>query len=443
MRVPATANSFGEELFRAPRSQGARPSRTRDFVTGNLLRRLAFLLSCLTLCGAQAGELELRHQISGLNSQFSYTGRDFGEYVATSRAMIAATRTDLQGADADETVAGNSPFLLLPDATCPPGAPHAYRQGVLLTHGLTDSPYSMRYLARYFQSRCFVVYAILLPGHGTRPGDLLEVGWPDWTEAVKFGVTALAGSVDQVYLGGLSTGAALSVYHAGQDATIRGLFLFSPAIAVSSLAPVSCLLNGLGVLREKSRWLDLLPDEDTFKYESFAANAGCQIHKLTREIRPARSSKPVTIPLFIAASADDETVKIAATLELFKAASSTAKQMLLYGEELPSGADPAVELVPVRDPGARILGSAHTALVMAPADEHYGAAGAYRLCAIYFDKEPEAYRACKAGKADYLGEISAANRKLGVIQRLTFNPKFAHMLASLSAFLDRLESSEP
>lgn len=430
MRVPVTAESAQERFS------------WRGALAGSL-RRLALLLGCLTLCGAQAGELDLRHQASGLNSRFSYTGHDFSEYAATSRAMIAATRTDLQGADAEKTVTGNSPFLLLPDATCPPGAAHAYRKGVLLTHGLTDSPYTTRDLARYFQSRCFVVYALLLPGHGTRPGDLLEVRWPDWAAAVKFGVTALAAQVERVYMGGFSTGAALSVYHAGRDPAIRGLFLFSPAIAVSSLAPVSCLLNGLGILREKSRWLDLLPDEDAFKYESFAANAGCQIHKLTREIQPARSSKPLTIPLFIAASADDETVKPAATLKLFKAASSPLKHMLLYGEELPAGADPAVELVPVRDPGARILGSAHTALVMAPTDEHYGETGAYRLCTIYFGKQPEAYRACKAGKAGYLGEISAANRKLGIIQRLTFNPKFADMLASLSAFLDRLESSEP
>lgn len=430
MRALATAKAAGRRFC------------WRKTLTENLSRLPAFLLGCLTFCGAQAGELALRHQVSGLNSEFSYTGNDFNEYIAASRDMIAAARTDLQGADAEKTVAGNSPFLLLPDADCPPGGARAHRQGILLTHGLTDSPYLMWDLARYFQSRCLLVYGILLPGHGTRPGDLLDVGWADWMNAVKFGVTALAAQVDRVYMGGFSTGAALSVYHAGKNQTIKGLFLFSPAIAVSPLAPVACLLNGLGILREKSHWLDLLPDEDTFKYESFAANAGCQIHKLTREIRPARSSKPVTIPLFIAASADDATVKTAATLELFKAAPSTVKQMLLYGEELPAGADPAVELVPVRDPGARILGSAHTALVMAPADEHYGEAGAYRLCAIYFDKEPEAYRACKAGKADYLGEISATNRKLGVIQRLTFNPKFADMLNSLSAFLDRLESNE-
>ena len=53
------------------------------------------------------------------------------------------------------------------------------RGSVLLAHGLTDSPYSMRALAAFFRERGFYVLALRLPGHGTIPGALRHVSWRD------------------------------------------------------------------------------------------------------------------------------------------------------------------------------------------------------------------------------------------------------------------------
>lgn len=62
------------------------------------------------------------------------------------------------------------------------------RGGVLLIHGLSDSPYHMRALARIFAEQGFHVIALRLPGHGTIPGALTKVKWQDWYRAVKAGV---------------------------------------------------------------------------------------------------------------------------------------------------------------------------------------------------------------------------------------------------------------
>jgi hypothetical protein len=43
---------------------------------------------------------------------------------------------------------------------------------VVLLHGLTDSPYSLRHIARRYAANGFVVVAIRLPGHGTVPAGL-------------------------------------------------------------------------------------------------------------------------------------------------------------------------------------------------------------------------------------------------------------------------------
>jgi alpha-beta hydrolase superfamily lysophospholipase len=67
----------------------------------------------------------------------------------------------------------------------PPGAPAG---SVVLLHGLTDAPYSLRHVALRYRDRGFVVVAIRLPGHGTVPAGLTRVEWDDWSEATRLAV---------------------------------------------------------------------------------------------------------------------------------------------------------------------------------------------------------------------------------------------------------------
>jgi hypothetical protein len=132
--------------------------------------------------------LEARHRPSGLNSAFNGNpsvsgGRlSFADYVARNRAMLR--RVHAGAADLDRIIDGNAPFELAPLPGFAPGQQKAYRRGVLLTHGLSDSPYTMRHLAEFFRQNGFRVMAILLPGHGTQPGDLLDVTWQEWAKAL-------------------------------------------------------------------------------------------------------------------------------------------------------------------------------------------------------------------------------------------------------------------
>jgi hypothetical protein len=69
----------------------------------------------------------------------------------------------------------NRSYSLEPDGP-PVGA-------VVLLHGLTDSPYSLRHIARRYRDKGFVAIAIRLPGHGTVPAALTDVEWEDWDAA--------------------------------------------------------------------------------------------------------------------------------------------------------------------------------------------------------------------------------------------------------------------
>ena len=165
----------------------------------------------------------------------------------------------------------------------------------------------MRYLAAFFQQSGFRVMAILLPGHGTQPGDLLDVGWREWSKAVAYGVDRLAEEVDEIYLGGYSAGAALSVYQSVHDKRVRGLFLFSPAFKVTPRAAYANLHRLYSWLIPSAKWVCIAPDRSLYKYESLPKNAAAQMHALSRRLNSLLREHEVRIPIFTAASEDDMT----------------------------------------------------------------------------------------------------------------------------------------
>jgi esterase/lipase len=422
-------------------------------MSAGVRREAMRLLCCLLLacgvplaCQAASAEDEVsaeRFQASGLNSSFAARGTSIPEYVALARKMVANGRVDLTGAERERVIEGNAPFDLLPPGTCPAGKSRTYRRGIVLTHGLTDSPYFMRGLARFFQENCFRVLAILLPGHGTRPGDLLQVKWQDWLDAERFGVDALAQEVDDVYLLGFSMGGSLSLYESLQDKRVRGLFLFAPAIQVSRRAVMADLLEAVGAVAPRLRWVDVMPDEDPFKYESFPANAAFQIHLLSVQLR-SELVKRILIPTFLAVSEDDATVDASAALVFFRLAVHPLSTAVLYSARKDASvAEVSPDKVLVVDsavPGQRIIGSAHTALVVPPDDPHYGMHRDYANCQHYFPGQQREYRLCKSGNADFLGEITASNLKRGVVERLMYNPNFDALRLALKRFVDSLPS---
>ncbi len=147
----------------------------------------------------------------------------------------------------------------------------APRAGVILIHGLTDSPYVFRAVASRLHERGCWVVVLRLPGHGTAPSALTHIDWRDWAAAVRMAAKDLRKRLPAqtpLYLVGFSTGAALAVEYSlarlegeqlpGADA----LVLLSPAIGVDPLAWLAVwqerasMLPGLGevgVARPHSR----------------------------------------------------------------------------------------------------------------------------------------------------------------------------------------------
>jgi carboxylesterase len=115
--------------------------------------------------------------------------------------------------------------------------------GVLLCHGFTGSPQSVRPWAEYLAEQDLTVSLPRLPGHGTTWQDLARTGGEDWYAAVDAAFGALARRCEQVYVFGLSMGGCLALRLAETHGrAVRGLVLVNPSLAPDTklflLAPV-------------------------------------------------------------------------------------------------------------------------------------------------------------------------------------------------------------
>lgn len=101
---------------------------------------------------------------------------------------------------------------------------------MLVLHGLTSTPQSVRSLAEAFASAGFTVELPLLPGHGGSTEDLLQSRWSDWAKASEEACAELVASCESVVVAGLSMGASLALWLASRHAEIEGVVAVNPLL---------------------------------------------------------------------------------------------------------------------------------------------------------------------------------------------------------------------
>ena len=169
------------------------------------------------------------------------------------------------------------------------------KMGVLLLHGMSDSPYSLHAQAEYMQKQGVWVVAMRMPGHGTIPSGLTGIQWQDMAAVVKIGMERLAEKLGNkpIHIMGYSTGASLALNYtlsALKDDTLTlpsSLIFYSPAIGVSKAAPFAVWQSRIGHFFSlpKLEWNSIEPEYDPFKYNSFAVNAGDQVYRVCKEVQ--------------------------------------------------------------------------------------------------------------------------------------------------------------
>ena len=103
--------------------------------------------------------------------------------------------------------------------------------GVLLCHGFTGTPQSMRPWGEFLADRGYTVRIPLLPGHGTTWQEMNSTTWQDWYGCVDASFRELHQTCERVIVGGLSVGGALALQLAQEHGPrISGLVLVNPAV---------------------------------------------------------------------------------------------------------------------------------------------------------------------------------------------------------------------
>lgn len=350
----------------------------------------------------------------------------------------------------------------------------ANTDGILLVHGLTDSPYLMRDLGDELArqpiapGRCVQVRSLLLPGHGTRPGDLVQTDYAQWIAAVGYGVGSFAGVAAQVHLVGFSTGGALGIYWAYQQKTqplaapLASLVLLSPAIEPKNRKAKNPFLpwakDKLSGWIQAWRWQDTHLDQDFAKYESFAVHAALQISLLDASLRDRLKEAPIPLPVYMALSFNDNTVESSESIQAFVSTTDPRNRMLLAAH----GADAAstqkdplqrITVVPaaLAFAGLTVGDFSHTSWPVKPDNPHYGIKGNYADCKHYA-KDPKqiaqfcacstpamqvAACATRATSAVLYGEapVPPSLPPATILRRLSFNPYFDRMAGEIRMFL--------
>jgi carboxylesterase len=99
---------------------------------------------------------------------------------------------------------------------------------VLVLHGFTGNPQSMRPLAEAVAAAGFTVDLPLLPGHGTAVEDMVPTRWKDWSGGAEAAYQALAAGCEKVLVTGLSMGGTLACWLAEEHPQIAGIAVVNP-----------------------------------------------------------------------------------------------------------------------------------------------------------------------------------------------------------------------
>ena len=391
-------------------------------------RRLAAILVCL-FPALTSGDDPLKP--AERDFLFDYSRANFSSYQVAMRSHVSQQRVFKFPDNKEQELEQVLPFEMAPAEDCVGPS-----KGILLVHGILDTAFAMRDIARKLQAECFLVRAILLPGHGTRPGEMIDVTAEDWLTAVRFGIRTLEHDVDEVYIGGFSLGGLLSTIVMLENESIRAGILLAPALRTT-----------YPMLSRQASWLKsvrtfLNKDEAPVpvRYQAMATNAVVQVNILISRYREL-AEEGLRTPAYVIVSEADLTVDGLGVAEEFTEHFEHPDSRLEIYANTGQPPDKRSLVVSVFDYSARIRDMSHVAMPYREDNILFGLESPFRDCGdvMPFVRQRDV-RACEESEENWRGELaSAIPGAFKPFQRLTFNPKFDETMQRVAEFLAAVE----
>lgn len=183
------------------------------------------------------------------------------------------------------------------------------RTGVLLVHGFTGSPYSMRGWGQHLAAEGYTVSVPRLPGHGTTWQAMNNTTWPDWYTAASRALDTLVAECDQVFVGGLSMGGCLALRLAEERPDdVSGLMLVNPSVVSTNKQLLAVPVLKRVVASAKGIASDIKkPGVEEYGYDRVPLKALDSLRDLWRVTR--EDLPKVTAPLVLFRSSVDHVVE--------------------------------------------------------------------------------------------------------------------------------------
>ncbi|WP_234493869.1 alpha/beta hydrolase [Vibrio maritimus] len=348
-----------------------------------------------------------------------YSQSTFDAYVDDTFQWLDKTRV-FHGAGYDAEMAAVSPYRLKPES--PNG------KGILLVHGLGDSPYSFIDIAPVLAEEGYLVHVMLLPGHGSRPADLMSPTLEDWRKSVANQIAILQNDVDTVWLGGFSTGTNLvTTYAANNPDAIEGLVLFSPAYS-----PDDFIVRFAGAASMFVDWVNIAKEQNYTRYDSLAMHGASLYYQTTKEVKETLESNQLTIPALLMVSENDELIDTESVYSLFRTEFVHPNSRLVwYGEK--SYPDARVIQSSMKLPEQNIESGSHISVLYRADNPLYGERGLMRQCGG--EVEGEVYTVDCVGMPTLTYTAWGLFEQDKVSARLSWNPYFDAMMSRVIKFM--------
>ncbi|MFT5703421.1 MAG: esterase/lipase [Rickettsiales bacterium] len=320
------------------------------------------------------------------------------------------------------------------------------KDGFVLIHGLSDSPFSMFDIANSIakNNACTIINVPILPGHTLIPGASLEATNEDWISTVKFAVDDLKSrKANSITIAGFSTGGALALNYVLSNysqAKNMKLILLSPSLDLDlPWYEVLALkiMTLIGNIKNSFAYLKKFDDSSPYRYESFSFKGTNELYELTKKNEAfIKKIGLIKNPTFIAASTADSTIDIYETLAFLEKNFTNIRGIIYDNNNIFANNGLIVERS--QNLSQKIIDLSHISIPFSFKNPIFGKYAKINYGCLHYEKNNlEKFYECRKFNSDfYYGETNSENKKkYPKISRITYNPQYEELEVMVLDFI--------